>query len=66
MQGYIKNWVDGKGFGFIAGQDGQDYFVHISAVSGGLKKLEKDTEVSFDPEKTERGWRAINVLTEKR
>jgi len=49
MQGVVK-WFDVlKGYGFITGQDGDDYFVHHTAVAGeGWKVLERDAEVDFE------------------
>ena len=32
MRGRIKRFIEDKGYGFITGEDGQDYFFHISQV----------------------------------
>lgn len=66
MQGKVKFWNEQKGYGFITGQDGQDYFCHVSGVlnrdARGRKYLEKDQEVYFDLEnQPERGPKAVNV-----
>ncbi len=49
MEGKVK-WFDAaKGYGFIEGNDGQDYFVHFSEIrKAGYKSLEEDEAVSFD------------------
>lgn len=65
MEGTVK-WFDGKkGYGFIVASDGQEYFVHFTAVPKGLRLREND-KVSFDAADTERGKQAQNVqLLEK-
>lgn len=58
MKWFSKN----KGYGFISGEDGQEYFVHWRSLSGeGYKILQEDDEVEFDTEQTEKGVQAINV-----
>lgn len=63
QQGPVK-WFDArKGFGFIVGPEGQDVFVHFSKIEGdGYRVLEDGTEVSYDAEKTDRGWHATRVV----
>ena len=64
MQGTVKFFNSGKGFGFISGSDGQDYFVHFSAIQGdGHKSLAESEAVQFDLEEDERTGktRACNV-----
>ncbi len=65
MEGKVK-WFDGKkGYGFIVSEDGQEFFVHFTALPKGLRLREND-KVSFDPVDTERGKQAQNVqLLEK-
>ncbi len=48
-QGTVK-WFNGtKGYGFITGEDGKDYFVHFSAIQvDGFKTLDEGQKVSFD------------------
>ena len=60
MNGRVKFFNEGKGFGFIAADDGKDYFVHISGVEDG-NPLEQDAEVSFSVEEGSRGPKAVNV-----
>ncbi|HOA19736.1 MAG TPA: cold-shock protein, partial [Sedimentibacter sp.] len=51
-----------KGFGFITKDDGNDVFVHFSAIQGdGFKTLEEGQRVSFDVTQGNRGDQAANV-----
>ncbi len=60
MEGKVK-WYDiRKGYGFIEGDDGQDYFVHYTAVKEGVRLREND-RVSFDQSEGEKGKQAQNV-----
>jgi CspA family cold shock protein len=60
--GTVKWFNPGKGFGFIEREDGEDVFVHFSAIQAeGYKSLEEGQRVEFDVEKGERGLQATNV-----
>lgn len=60
MEGIIK-WFDGKkGYGFINGDDGEDYFAHHTALEQGVSVREND-RVTFDTTETERGKQAQNI-----
>ncbi len=61
-QGTVK-WFNGeKGFGFITQEEGQDVFVHFSAIQGdGFKTLDEGQSVTFDIEESDRGPQATNV-----
>ena len=61
-QGTVKWFNAEKGFGFIERQDGDDVFVHFSAIQGdGFKSLEEGQKVSFDITQGNRGAQAANV-----
>ena len=60
MKGTVKFFNTGKGFGFIAGEDGKEYFVHQSALADGTMLRENDA-VTFDVEEGDRGPKASNV-----
>jgi len=54
-----------KGFGFITGNDGQEYFVHRSAIRGEVfEQLREGQPVTFDATKGDKGLRAENVHVE--
>lgn len=62
MTGKVKWFNDAKGFGFITGGDGKDYFVHFSEIQGGgFKTLKEGEAVTFDVEKDKKGLKAITV-----
>lgn len=60
MEGTIKWYNPKNGYGFIAGEDGGDYFVHFTAIPQGIK-VYPDDKVTFDPVETEKGKQAQNV-----
>ncbi|MBS3140265.1 cold-shock protein [Candidatus Woesearchaeota archaeon] len=60
MNGTVKFYNRKKGFGFISGEDGNDYFVHFTALPRGLSLRDND-KVSFDPAEGDRGLKAENV-----
>jgi cold shock protein len=60
MEGTVKFFNREKGFGFIKADDGQEYFVHSSAVPEGVSLNDNDA-VTFDVEQGERGPKAVNV-----
>ena len=63
MKGTVKFFNRMKGFGFIAGEDGKEYFVHKSGLGEGVFLNESDP-VSFDTEEGDRGLKAVNVKKE--
>lgn len=66
MKSGVVKWFDSvKGFGFIAGNDGVDVFVHQSNIlMKGFRNLEVGQKVSYQVGPTEKGEKAINVVVE--
>jgi cold shock protein len=62
MTGKIRTLRADKGFGFIKGEDGQDYFFHQSAIFGeGINDLREGDSVTFEVGQGPKGPRAENV-----
>jgi len=63
MKGTVKWFNDSKGYGFIRHPEGDDVFVHFSAILGdGFRTLAEGEEVEFEVRDTERGRQAANVI----
>ena len=61
-QGKVKWFNDAKGFGFIEQDNGEDVFVHFSAIqSEGFKSLAEGEAVTFDVVTDPKGLQAANV-----
>jgi cold shock protein len=61
-QGSVKWFNDAKGYGFISQENGEDVFVHFSAVQGqGFKSLAEGDKVEFEVTKGPKGLQAANV-----
>lgn len=61
-QGTVKWFSNEKGYGFIAQADGDDVFVHFSAIEGdGYKTLQEGQEVEFEVTDGPKGKQAANV-----
>ncbi len=63
MKGKVKFFNVMKGFGFIAGDDGKEYFVHKTGLTKGTLLRENDV-VTFNPAEGEKGPKAENVALE--
>lgn len=63
MKGTVKWFNATKGYGFIQVEDGDDVFVHYSAIQGeGFKTLEEGQAVEFEITEGDRGPQAANVI----
>jgi len=61
-EGIVKWFNDRKGFGFIQREEGEDVFVHHTAITGsGFRSLSEGDRVSFDVENGPKGFTAKNV-----
>lgn len=61
--GTVKWFHNGKGYGFITREEGEDIFVHFSEISmEGYKKLEEGQEVEFTVAEGEKGLQAQEVI----
>ena len=60
--GTVKWFNAKKGFGFISDEEGNDVFVHFSALQmDGFKVLDEGDEVEFEVVNGEKGPQAANV-----
>lgn len=64
-KGTVKWFNDSKGFGFIERENGEDVFVHFSALAGeGFKSLAEGDKVTFEVVNGPKGLQAANVTKE--
>lgn len=64
MEKGVVKWFNGsKGFGFISREDGEDVFVHYSAIedAGGYRTLDEGQAVEFEVTEGPKGLQATNV-----
>ncbi len=63
MEGTVKWFNAEKGYGFITGDDGVDYFAHYSQIQvEGYKSLDQGQKVSFDVVDGPKGPNAANIV----
>ena len=60
ISGKIKMWKEVEGWGFIEGDDGEDYFINISNVRMG-HNIQLNSRVKFDVFQGQRGPEAENI-----
>ena len=62
VNGTVKWFNDSKGFGFLEQENGEDVFVHFSAITGdGFKSLTEGDAVTFEIVKGPKGLQEANV-----
>ena len=62
LKGSVKWFNEEKGFGFIKGEDGNDYFAHFSQINKeGFKTLKEGEEVTFEVTEGAKGPQASNI-----
>jgi CspA family cold shock protein len=63
MRGTVKWFNDSKGYGFIRQTEGEDVFVHFTAIqTEGFRTLSEGEEVEFEVRESERGCQAAKVM----
>lgn len=61
--GTVKWFHNGKGYGFITREEGEDIFVHYSEIAmEGYKKLEEGQKVEFTVAEGDKGLQAQEVI----
>jgi CspA family cold shock protein len=61
QNGTIKKLVSDRGFGFIAADDGKEYFFHRSGTESDFDSLRAGEGVTFQVETSPKGPRAARV-----
>jgi len=60
LSGKIKVWNQSNGWGFIEGDDGEDYFLNIKNLRAG-QSARIGLRVKFDSQESQQGPQAVNV-----
>lgn len=62
MSGHVKRMLESDGYGFIEGDDGNEYYFSVTNVSHpDFSKLEIGDEVHYTPNLEDEGWKALHV-----
>jgi len=61
QKGKVKWYNEAKGFGFIESENGEDFFVHRTSITGMDGLLQPNQEVIFESKQDDKGPVAINV-----
>ena len=62
VKGTVKWFNEKKGYGFLSTEDGDDVFVHYSAIQkDGFKTLKEGEQVEFETQDGPKGRQAVNV-----
>ena len=63
VKGTVKWFNESKGYGFLSQPEGEDIFVHYTAITGnGFRTLKEGAEVEFTIEHGPKGQQASNVV----
>ena len=63
INGTVKWFNPAKGYGFLGRENGEDVFVHFSAIQmDGYRRLEQGQQVEFSIEEGPKGLQAVNVI----
>jgi CspA family cold shock protein len=63
VKGTVKWFNESKGYGFLSQPEGEDIFVHYTAIQGnGFRTLKEGAEVEFNIEHGPKGLQASNVI----